>query len=66
MNVVVAVEEGPCRQLKPTKIKLAALGNAVAQLYWATPQREPAVQKLPQLAFQCEQVNRRLAEKLAS
>ena len=33
---------------------------------WATPLREPNTQKLAQLALQCEQVNRRLAEKLAS
>ena len=33
---------------------------------WATPMREPNTQKLAQLALQCEQVNRRLAEKLAS
>ena len=33
---------------------------------WAIPQREPNTQKLAQLALQCEQVNRRLAEKLAS
>ena len=83
MKTVVAVELVLREQLKPTKINLAALGNAVPHLHWhviarfdwdscfpgsvwATPQREPNAQKLAQLALQCEQVNRRLAEKLAS
>ena len=34
MNAVVAVEEVLREQLKPTKINLAALGNAVAHLHW--------------------------------
>ena len=83
MNAVVAVEQVLREQLKPTKINLAALGNAVPHLHWhviarfdwdshfpssvwAQPQREPDAQKLAQLALQCEQVNRLLAEKLAS
>ena len=83
MNTVVAVELVLREQLKPTKINLAALGNAVPHLHWhvvarfdwdshfpgsvwATPQREANAQKVAQLALQCEQVNRLLAEKLAS
>ena len=34
MNAVVAVEEVLREQLKPTKINLAALGNAVPHLHW--------------------------------
>jgi diadenosine tetraphosphate (Ap4A) HIT family hydrolase len=34
MNVVVAVEQVLREQLKPTKINLAALGNAVPHLHW--------------------------------
>lgn len=83
MKTVVAVELVLREQLKPTKINLATLGNAVQHLHWhvmarfdwdshfpgcvwATPQREANTQKLAQLVLQCEQVNRLLAEKLAS
>ena len=82
-NAVVAVKQVLRDQLQPTKINLAALGNAVPHLHWnvlarfdwdshfpgavwGVPQREPVLQKLTQLALQCEQVNRLLAEKLAS
>ncbi len=34
MNTVVAVEQLLREQLKPTKINLAALGNAVPHLHW--------------------------------
>ena len=34
MNAVVAVEQVLREQLKPTKINLAALGNAVPHLHW--------------------------------
>ena len=34
MNAVVAVEKVLREQLKPTKINLAALGNAVPHLHW--------------------------------
>ena len=34
MNVVVAVEQVLREQLKPTKVNLAALGNAVPHLHW--------------------------------
>ena len=34
MDVAVVVEETLRRQLKPTKINLAALGNAVPHLHW--------------------------------
>lgn len=34
MNVVVVVEKTLREQLKPTKINLAALGNAVPHLHW--------------------------------
>ena len=80
MNAVVAVEQVLREQLKPTKINLAALGNAVPHVHWhviarfswdshfpgtvwAAPQRVGDAEKLTQLALQCEQVNRLLAEK---
>jgi diadenosine tetraphosphate (Ap4A) HIT family hydrolase len=34
MNVVVAVEQVLREQLKPTKVNIAALGNAVPHLHW--------------------------------
>ena len=34
MNAVVAIEQVLLEQLKPTKINLAALGNAVPHLHW--------------------------------
>ena len=34
MNAVVAVEQVLREQLKPTKVNLAALGNAVPHLHW--------------------------------
>ena len=83
MNAVVAVEQVLREQLKPTKINLAALGNAVPHVHWhviarfswdshfpgavwAAPQRVGDAEKLTQLALQCEQVNRLLAEKLSA
>ena len=81
MNAVVAVEQVLREHLQPTKINLAALGNAVPHLHWhviarfdwdshfpasvwAAPQRAVDVEKLAQLALQCEQVNRLLIAKL--
>ena len=83
MSTVVLVEQILRERLKPTKINLAALGNAVPHLHWhvtarfdwdshypgsvwAAPKREPNAKMLAQLSLQCEQVNRLLAEKLAS
>ena len=83
MNAVVVVEKTLREQLQPTKINLAALGNAVPHLHWhviarfdwdshfpgsvwAASQRQADAQKLAQLALQCAQANRLLAEKLAS
>ena len=83
MNAVVTVEKTLREQLQPTKINLAALGNAVPHLHWhviarfdwdshfpgsvwAASQRKTDAQKLSQLASQCTQVNRLLAETLAS
>ena len=34
MDVVVAVEEALLRHLQPTKVNVAALGNAVPHLHW--------------------------------
>nr|WP_242529090.1 HIT family protein [Ramlibacter ginsenosidimutans] len=34
MDVVVAVEEALLRHLQPTKVNIAALGNAVPHLHW--------------------------------
>ena len=81
MNAVAVVEKTLREQLQPTKINLAALGNAVPHLHWhviarfdwdshfpatvwAAPQRAVANQRLAQLALQCADVNRVLAEKL--
>ena len=83
MNAVVAVEQVLREHVQPTKINLAALGNAVPHLHWhviarfdwdshfpasvwAAPQRAVDVEKLAQLALQCEQVNRLLIAKLAT
>ena len=82
MNAVVSVEQVLREQLMPTKVNLAALGNAVPHLHWhvvarfdwdshfpgavwSVPQRPKNLEKLANLATQCVQVNRLMAEKLA-
>lgn len=83
MQAVVVVEQILRSQLHPTKINLAALGNAVPHLHWhviarfdwdshfpapvwAAAQRAPDTEKLALLASQCLDVNRLIAEKMAS